>query len=95
MIDGMIAIIVGLVATHSFLPGGESCSEVMVSAVRFQNWVSLAEAPAGMKRQNEGRQDSDLRLLALLPNHRGSIGDIRRAGAVYAVDLIRLSVAEK
>jgi hypothetical protein len=27
------------------LPGGESCSEVIVLAVRFQNLVSFAEAP--------------------------------------------------
>jgi hypothetical protein len=29
------------------LPGGESCSDVIVLAVRFQNRVSFADAPAG------------------------------------------------
>ncbi len=46
MIDGMIAIIVGLVPAPLVLAGGESCSEVIVLAVRFQNRVSFAEAPS-------------------------------------------------
>src|ERR1700736_746705 len=33
---------------HWFLPAGESCNEVIVLAVRFQNWVSFANAPVGM-----------------------------------------------
>ena len=52
MIDGMVVVVVGLVLPHSFLPAGESCSEVMVLAVRFQNRVSLAKAVAGRRASN-------------------------------------------
>src|ERR1700685_944804 len=58
---------------HSFLPVGENCNDVIVLAVRFQNWVSFADALTGMNARIKAIRVAALAIACCSPECCGFI----------------------